>query len=165
MGSDSSDFYYNIESIVSSINSTEQTKENQSFDEQTYQNNGNFLLFRNGFTSTPNNKSLLYYGQDTGKESGEFKKNYETTNGYWGNKDAVKASFGKNAFSLGINDKNRFIPKKTIQTYNLNNNNIQNFTLPNGQNLLSFLKENKVQTGDNVEIRITKNNVQLKKKK
>lgn len=107
------------------------------------------------FLSKNEPPKLNYYN----KEYKTFTRNITTTNGYWGNKKQQKIDFGKDTFSLGINSKTQ----DTIPTYNLTKNKIQNFTLPNGQNLLSFLKENNVRTGDNVKIKITKDGVELQK--
>ena len=214
MGSDNDDNYkYTIDSLIpSSINSTKQTKVNQSIKTITNNNNnkittiftkvdgstekssyppGSPLDFKKGVSTNGevkmnsfNDRPLDYYGADpifrgknlilynkdfTKNSTITYPKKYErfttnntTSNGSWANKKQQKQiNFGKDTFSLGINDEDQ----KTIPTYNLKDNTIQNFTLPNGQNLLSFLKENNVQNGDNVEIKITKDGVKLIKKK
>lgn len=151
----SGDYNYYVEILSSSYRKISQTKENQSIEKITHSNGRSPLDFKKGVFGSGfivENKSYYSEGDTAPKTFSQAS---------WGNKEQQKINFGKDAFSLGINRK----VQDTIPTYNLRDNTIQNFTLPNGQNLLSFLKKNNVQNGDNVEIKITKDRVELIKKK
>lgn len=167
-------FNYNISISSSTSKGVSQTKENQSIEKITHTTKNNYVskyndapFFKSGVSAAElTNLSLeqrekyygFYYILDNGEQPPDF---YKANQGSWGNKNQKKIDFGKDAFSLGSNIK----AEDTIPTYNLKDNTIKNFTLPNGQNLLSFLKKNNVRTGDNVEIKITQKGVELIKKK
>ena len=152
-------YKYIIQDFTPTYTSTSQIKENQSIETVTNSNNGKTISLKRG-TSTRSTGlgNSNYYGPVVTKKNIENQEITKLANqGIWGNRKQKEINFGNDAFSLGIKD--------TIPTYNLTKNKIQNFTLPNGQNLLSFLKKNNVQNGDNVEIKITKDRVELIKKK
>jgi hypothetical protein len=147
------DYYtYRITDFTPTYTSTSQTKEDQSIEKITHSNGIPPLGFKRGVYGDFTRINESYYSNDYSKTISQAS---------WGNKNQQKINFGNDAFSLGINRQAQY----TIPTYNLRDNTIQNFTLPNGQNLLSFLKKNNVQNGDNVEIKITKDRVELIKKK
>ena len=148
----------NIEKVRN--RSLSETVTGQSFENLNNNNSGGIKGFNKGVDSKgygPGDEQ--YYGlvEATRNITNEIITNRFKNRGSWGNKNQEKIDFGKDAFSSAA---------KKDSLYKLEKKNtIQNFTLPNGQNLLSFLKENNVRTGDNVEIIITKDGVQLNKKK
>lgn len=155
------DFYFYLITINKGKNtSSSETKTGQSFEDLTYGETGEKIIgFKKGVDIKKRGMGdEQYYGPVyENKNIINQKINTTTSQGSWGNTNQKKINFGKDAFSLGINKK----AEETIPTYNLTKNTIQNFTLPNGQNLLSFLKKNNVQNGENVEIKITKDGVEL----
>ena len=169
-------YNYNIKALnIRPGSNKSQTINNKSFEKQENNNAGVKVTFQDGIGTDgeveygagfPPRPYNLYGVPADGQ--GKFPSPpAKTVNGYWGNKDQEKINFNKNnrtdAYSLGrnyIKDGQNLTP-----IYNLKRNTIQNFTLPNGQNLLYFLKENNVQTGENVQIKITKDGVKLIKKK
>ena len=169
-----SKYDYNIISLdIRRGSDTSQTINNQSFEKQININNGSRIRFQdgigtNGPVSTPSDNLYGVPGGSAGEfpdPTAKISKSNRSVNGYWGNKNQEKINFNKNnrtdAYSLGknyIKDGQNLTP-----IYNLTNNTIRNFTLPNGQNLLSFLKKNNVQNGENVQIKITKDGVVLQK--
>ena len=151
--------YRYIITISPTYTRNSKTKEKQFIETIRHSNNGNTISFKKGtyIGFTPGEGSADYYGPTNENQNIRDRKiTTQSNQGNWGNKNQNEIDFGKDAFSLGV---------KNPSIYNLKKNTIRNFTLPNEKNLLSFLKENNVQNREDVQIKITKDGVQLIKKK